>query len=254
MTPARRLALAIGVPVILGVVGATGFSIVAAIGQATFPVHYTFPAGARRLSVSDDGGDVVLRQVAGDQGSLAGTGTYSLVRPRISEQYSGGVASFWYHCRSPQGNCGLEATINVPAGVPASVNTDGGNVTASGMTGQVSLSSGGGDLTVSQVSGTVSLNTDGGNIEATGVAAAQVTAESGGGDIEIVFTKVPKDVKVNTDGGNITIVVPPGPTHYDFTGHTDGGNVTEHVLINSTSPNQITATSGGGDITITTAT
>jgi hypothetical protein len=77
-----------------------------------------------------------------------------------------------------------------------------------------------------------------------------VSADTGGGDIEIAFTQVPRDVRVATGGGNVTIVVPPGTAQYHVSASTGGGNVSDTVPLSTSSPNGITATSGGGDITI----
>lgn len=250
LTPGRAVALAIGVPACLALIANTGFTLVADAGQGKFPVRYDVPAAAGRVSVAVDGGDVQVRQVSGDRASLSGTGYYALIRPALTQGYSGGTASFGYSCRIPYGNCGLNADVNVPAGMAVSLSTDGGNATADGTTGQVSLSTGGGDVTVGQATGDLILRTSGGDVTAEGISSATVTADTGGGDIEIVFTQAPRDVRVSTDGGNVTIVVPAGTAHYDVTESTDGGNYNPSVLIDSTSPNRITASTGGGDLTI----
>lgn len=251
LTPARLAALVIGVPACLGVVGATGFSLVSDIGHGTIPVRYDIPAGAARVNLSLDGGNVVLGQVSSGQGSVVGTGAYSLFRPRVTERYSGGVASLRYSCRSPAGDCGLNAAVNVLPGQPVSVFTDGGTATARGTTGPVSLSTDGGDLTVNGAAGALTLDTGGGSINVTGAASPRVTADSNGGDIVITFTQVPANVRVSTGGGSITIIVPPGATQYDVTPSTGGGSEpTVGVPTSSTSPHKITATTDGGDITI----
>lgn len=250
LTPGRAVALAIGVPVCLALIANTGFTFVADTGQGKFPVRYDVPAAAGRVSVAVDSGDVQVRQVSGDRASLAGTGYYALIRPTVTRGYSGGTASFGYSCRIPYGNCGLNAVVNIPAGVAVSLSTDGGNATADGTTGQVSLSTGGGDATVGHAAGDLTLDTSGGDATAEGISSATVTADTGGGNIEIVFTEAPRDVRVSTDGGNVTIVVPAGTTHYDVTESTDGGDYHPSVLINSTSPDRITASTGGGDLTI----
>jgi hypothetical protein len=250
LTRGRRVALALGVPLCLVLIASTGFNLVADIGRGTVPVDYRIPAAAGRVAVSLNGGDVSLHQVSGGQGTLKGTGVYSLVRPRVTEQYTGGVASFGYRCRIPFGDCGLNATVDVPAGMATSISTDGGNVTADGTTGTVSLTTGGGDVTAEGVAGDLTLHTDGGNIEATSVTAAQVSAVTGGGDVTIVFTKAPGNVRVSSDGGDLTIVLPRGTTAYDVTAHTDGGNSNVTVPTNSASPDIITATTGGGDVTV----
>jgi hypothetical protein len=251
MTPGRRAALLFGVPVCVALVAATGLSLVADLGTASFPVRYTFPASATRIAVSVGGGQLTLGQAATDRVSLTGTAHYSLVAPHPAATVSGGVASYDYHCPLPFGNCGLDATVTVPPGMTASASTDGGNASVTGTTGTVSLNTGGGELSADNVSGTVTLNTGGGNIQASAVRSAIVTAGSGGGDITIVFTAVPHDVNVSTGGGDITIVVPAGTATYRITASTGGGNVSDNTVPQDpTSPNTISATSGGGDITI----
>lgn len=254
LTPARQAALVLGVPACLAIIAATGYSFVSDIGRGTIPVRYAIPAGAGRVNLSADGGSLVLRQVSSEQGSVAGTGTYSLVRPRVTERYSGGVASVRYSCRSPEGDCGLNAVVKVQPGRAVSLFTNGGNVTAHDTTGPVSLSTDGGDLTVTGAKGPLTLETGGGSINVTGVASPRVSATSDGGDIEIMFTQVPTNVRVSTGGGNVTIVVPPGATHYDVTATNGGGDEpTIHVPTSSTSSHKITATSDGGNVTISQA-
>jgi len=250
MTQARRAVLAVGVPLCLALTAYTGLDLVAQIGQGHYGFSYAVPASARQVSVHSSGGDLALRQVAGGQASFAGTAHYSLVRPGISVRMAGGQASFGYGCPIPAGNCGLDATIGVPAGTAVSLSSGGGGISATGITGAVELSTGGGDITADRVTGALTLRTGGGSIQATAVASVDVTAGSGGGDIEITFTRVPRDVQVSTGGGNITIIVPPGSASYHVAASTGGGNTTDSVPINSSSPNAITATSGGGDITI----
>ena len=250
MTAGRRVALAIGVPLCLALTVNTGFDLVADVGRGKVPVDYHIPAAARRVSVTTPGGTVVLRQIAGGQGSIAGTGTYSLVRPHITERLTGSALAFGYGCAVPEGFCGWDGTVSVDSGTAVSVSTGGGDVTADGTSGTVSLTTGGGNVTADQVSGDLALSTGGGNVTATGVAAGQVSADTGGGDVEIVFTQVPRNVEVSTGGGDITIVVPPGITQYHVTASTGGGNVNNEVPGNKLSPRVISATSGGGDITI----
>ena len=52
MTPGRWVALAIGVPIALAFIGWTGFSLVASIGQASFPVNATIPVQDGHLVAS----------------------------------------------------------------------------------------------------------------------------------------------------------------------------------------------------------
>jgi hypothetical protein len=270
LTPARRVALLIGVPACLAVTGFTGFDLIAMVGQGHFHFSHTFAATTRQLSVTDAGGNVVLEQAATGPARLSGSGYYSIVRPNFTEHATATSAVFGIDCNFPVGRCGLDMTVSVPTGTAATVSTggggltadrmtgdlalhtDGGNIQANDTTGDVTMTTGGGDLTADHVAGDhLSMDTDGGNIQATGVAETRLAATSGGGDIEIVFTVVPRDVTVRTDGGNVTIVVPRGTTQYRLSASTDGGNVDDNTIPYSpSSPDEITASSGGGDVTI----
>jgi putative adhesin len=269
LTPARRVALLIGVPVCLALTGFAGLNIAALIGKGQYRFSHTFPASARQITVDASGGNVVLDQSTVGPARLSGYAYYSLVRPNITDSASAGRATLAYPCSLPIGDCGLNATLSVPAGTAVTISTgggnltanhiagdltlgtDGGNIQAADTTGDVTMTSGGGDLTADHVAGGhLTMGTDGGNIQAAGVADTRLTATSSGGDVEIVLTVVPRDVTVSTDGGNVTIVVPPGPTRYNVSASTAGGTVTDTLPRSTSSPNEITATSTGGDITI----
>jgi hypothetical protein len=268
MTPARRAWLAIGVPVCLVLVGWTGLSLVALVGQGQFKVSHDIPPGAGQVNANFSSGNILLQQVAGDQARLTGTAYYSLIRPQFTTQVTAAGTNFGYNCNLPVGSCNLNATISVPRGTPTSVYTGGGNATAIGTTGDITLTSdggnvsaervsgdltlntGGGNVSAERVSGHLTLNSDGGDITATTITAARVTASTGGGNITVVFTSVPANVTVNTAGGNITIVVPRGSTQYNLTEDSGGGTTSGSVPTDSSSPHVITATSGGGNISV----
>jgi hypothetical protein len=268
LTPARRVALLIGVPVCLALTGYVGFDLVAMVGKGQFHFSHTFAASTRQLSVNAGGGDVVVEAAASGPARLSGEAYYSLIRPTITERASADSAALAYPCGLPAGNCGLNATVSVPAGIAVAISSgggdltasglsghvslsaDGGDLTATGITGEVSLQTGGGDLTATRLAGVLDLGASGGDITATSIDSPQVTADSGGGDVEIVFTQVPQDVQVSAAGGDVTIVVPAGPTTYDVTATANGGSLDDSVPQASSSPRKITVSSGGGDLTI----
>jgi Toastrack DUF4097 len=269
LTAGRRAALVAGVPLCLAIVLVTAFGLVSDIGRGSFAVRYVVPAGAAQVSVSTAGGDLVVRPAARGHASLTGTAYYSLFRRNVTERLTAGRAAYSYSCSREFGSCGLNATLSVPAETTVSVDSGGGNVSAAGISGPVTLSTDGGDLAADDMTGDLTLTTGGGNINATtvdapeltadtaggeitatSVRAGQVIADTGGGDVEIVFTKVPHDVQVTTDGGNVTIIVPRGTTQYHVIPTTDGGNINTLIPTSHSSPNLITATTGGGNITL----
>ena len=250
MTPARRVWLAFGVPVCLVVVGWIGLNLVALTGQGSFGVSHPIPARTGRVSVTFSSGDVHLRPAAGETAGLTGTAHYSLVRPRFTTRATAAGTDFGYHCDLPFGDCDLDATVSVPPGTAAAVRTGGGDASVTGTTGDVSLSTDGGTVSADEVSGDLTLATDGGDVTASAVTAGRVSASTRGGRVTLRFTRVPADVSVSTGGGDITIVLPPGDTHYRLTEHSNGGTASAGVPTDSSSPNVITALSDGGDISV----
>jgi Putative adhesin len=288
MTGGRRAALFFGVPVCLALVGGLAFSLVADLGQGRYPVSYTAPAGTKALTLNVNG-QLTIKPTTAGQATLTGTAIYSLARSKVTEITTGAGTTIGYHCPLPFGNCGLDATVTVPATVTMLTASSGaGDATVTGTTGPVKLSTGDGNLSVSHASGpltlntdsggiqvsaitsatvsastgdggiqaagvtstTITANTDSGNINGTGIETATFTASTGDGGIQITFTSVPRDVRVNTNSGNVTLVLPPGHTKYNVAANTDSGTVTDTVPRNSSSPNTITASSGSGNISI----
>ncbi|HVT67138.1 MAG TPA: DUF4097 family beta strand repeat-containing protein [Trebonia sp.] len=249
LTGGRRAALLIGVPVCLVLILTTALSLVASFGEGTYPVRYT-AAGARSLSLSTPGGQLWVTGKAAGPATVTGTARYSLVKSVVSAHTAGGVARVGYRCQVPFGDGELSLNATVPAGGGVTATTPGGDAVVTDTAGPVTVSSGGGNLAANGASGPLSLSTSGGNINGNQLAADAVTASSGGGDVTLIFARVPHSVRVTTSGGNITLVVPPGS--YRVTTHSDSGDsaVSDTVHQDATSPNVIDASTGGGHITI----
>ncbi len=267
MTPGRWVTLAIGVPIALALIAATGFSIVTAIGQGSFPVNASIPVQDGRLVASTGGGDITVHQeqTRSATARLVGTVQYSLVRPRLTISGDG----VHLDCRLLTGNCGLNATLDVPLNTAAvnlaseggnmqvngidsdvTLNSSGGDVTVSGVGGIVNASTGGGNVTASDLIRTLQFSTDGGDVNGHGLSAPQVTTYSGGGNVNLVFTRAPANLSITSDGGDVDILLPQGNTHYAITYSTDGGDYSAQVPVSSSSRNTIDVQSGGGNVSI----
>jgi hypothetical protein len=270
MTPGRWVALAIGVPVALALIGWNAFSLVALIGRASFPINTSIPVQDGHLVASTGGGDITVHQdqARSDKARLTGTVQYSLVRPHLTIDGAG----VHLDCRLPTGNCGLSATLDVPRDTAVQLASEGGNMQVNGIDSDVTLDSGGGDVTVSGVGGIADVatgggnltasdlgsirqfSTDGGDVNGTDLFAPRVTTESGGGNVTLVFTRVPAYLNITSDGGDISILLPRGSARYDITSNsaTDGGAYSAQVPLSS-SGNTITFDSGGGNVSISEA-
>ena len=181
MTPGRWATLAIGVPIALALIGLSAFSFVSDLGRASFPVSTTLPVQNGRLAVGTGGGDITVHQgrVSDGTARLTGTVDYSLVRPTFTVSGSG----IGLHCRLPTGNCGLNATLDVPSHTAVDLSTGGGNMQVSGIQGNVTLDSSGGDAGISGIAGTANVQTGGGNLTASDLGGV-LTFTTSGGDVD----------------------------------------------------------------------
>ena len=179
-------------------------------------------------------------------------------------------------------DCSVSFAVSTPAGVTATVVTDGGPVTVSGIAG-VTVDSGGGPVTVSGIAGanvdsgggpvsavavggplTVSTedgslvldglagplraDTAGGPLTARNIAAATVTVSTGNGSASMAFAAAPDSVTVSTDGGPAQLTVPGGP--YALTADSSGGPQSVGIATDPAAHRSITIITQGGSLGI----
>lgn len=163
-------------------------------------------------------------------------------------------------------DCSVSFTVTVPPDVTATVATEGGPVTVSGIAG-ANLDSGGGPVSATKISGPLTVITGGGSLtldglagplradtgsgplSAQGVASATATVTTGGGDAMLAFSAAPVSVTVSTDGGPARLVVPGGP--YALNANSDGGGPQwVGIATDPAASRSITVFSGGGPLRI----
>ena len=128
-------------------------------------------------------------------------------------------------------------TINVPRQMDeVKIETEGGNVSANGVSGRVDAQSGGGTIRVDNIGGKVNAETGGGSIEV-GSVASDATLHTGGGSIKVNSAK--GKIEAESGGGSVTIV----SGSQDAVLETGGGNIqVEHCS------GRVKASTGGGSI------
>jgi hypothetical protein len=264
MTPGRWVALAVGVPVALALIGWTGFSLITTVARGSYPFSYTVPVDDNQVAVNINAGDVTLREAPGSSTArLTGIVQYGLVRPGISESTTPTGANVGVSCNGINTNCGMSASLDVPARTAVTLWSNGGNIAASGfssgmtmwadggnviatdLTGNLQLDTGGGDLTGTGLSGALQIATEGGNINAdnwTDTRAGTMRLDTGGGDF--TANGLAGDVQLLTEGGNVDV-------NGMASGTTDlqsgGGDVT---LAFAQVATDLTISAEGGNVTV----
>jgi hypothetical protein len=269
MTRARRVALVLGLPVVLAFTGAVAFNAIALADQVTYHVHRDFAAGKGTVRVSADSADASYRPGPGGRISVTGTLRGSLARPTFTWRATPGSLALHTQCRVPTGDCTEGFDITLPGGRPVRLSDSSGDLHASGFRGQVTLSDGSGDIGASRLSGVISLADGSGDISAsgltgpslrlsngsgdinvTGLAVADVTGKERSGDLTLTFSKVPRRVDITGGSGDIAIVLPPGTTRYQVQASSESGNTSISVPRGTSSAHVIIVSDGSGDITV----
>jgi hypothetical protein len=262
MTPGRWVALAVGVPVALALIGWTGFSLVASHARGSYPFSYAIPVQHGQVAVNINAGNVTLREAPGSSTArLTGTVQYGLIRPAIGETVTPTGASIDMSCNGINIDCGMSGTLDVPALTAVTVWSNGGDVTASGfssgmtlqtaggnvnatnLAGDLLLDSGGGDLTGTGLTGALQVDTEGGNVNADNwTGSGTMRIDTGGGDL--TAEGLTGNVQLSTEGGDIDAN---GMASALVAMDAGGGNVT---LAFTQVPQNLQISAEGGDVTV----
>jgi hypothetical protein len=244
MTPGRWVALAVGVPVALTLIGWTGFSLVASVARGSYPFSYTIPVQNRQVAVNVNAGNVTLREAPGGSSArLTGTVRYGLIRPAIGETITPTGASIDMSCNGINTDCGMSGTLDVPPLTAVTLWSNGGDITASGFSSGVTLQANGGNVNAANLAGDLQLDSGGGDLTGTGLTGTgtfQVDTE--GGNVNAGNWTGSGTMRIDTGGGDLSANGLTGNLQLS----TEGGNVDVEGLTSATS----TAQSGGGDVTL----
>jgi hypothetical protein len=186
--------------------------------------------------------------------------------PAVAQSVSGGRLSVGDPACA-NSDCSVSFAMTVPSDVTATVTTDGGPVSVSGIAG-ANLDSGGGPVRARKIGGPLTVDTDGGSLQldalvgplsadtgggpltAQGVTSPTATVSTGGGNAQLAFVEAPDTVTLSTDGGDAQLAVPGGP--YALTANSDGGpQPSVGIATDPQAPRSITVNSGGGALAIT---
>ncbi|MGW1675300.1 DUF4097 family beta strand repeat-containing protein [Streptomyces sp. NPDC002324] len=187
------------------------------------------------VSVDSGGGDIKV--VASDADTVKVTENRKFTdgkRPSTEHYVKGGklVLKVATDCGGGVGSaeCTVNYTVEMPRGVAVDVDSGGGTVRLDGVSGGVDVGSGGGE------------------VRAENLAAQSLKASSGGGKIDLAWSKTPVDIDVNAKGGDVTLHVP--DSGYEVNASTTMGSEKVEVKEVSSSERQIKARSWAGDVEV----
>jgi hypothetical protein len=220
------------------------------------------------LTVQSYGGPVRVTSGSAGRVQVSETVTYSPLAggpPAVTESLSRGHLILADPVCLQVFPCIVGFAVTVPPGVTVTAVTEGGPLTVSG-TGAANLDSGGGPVSATNISGPLTVSTEGGPLlvdglagalradtgggplTANGVDAAAATVSTDSGDAQIAFSAAPQQVTLSTNGGLAALTVPGGP--YALTADSSGGPQSVGIATDPSARRSITVTSGGGPVQI----
>jgi DUF4097 and DUF4098 domain-containing protein YvlB len=147
------------------------------------------------------------------------------------------VMADWQGGRNRSRKFSGDFVISVPRNLElAKIETDGGNVRASGIAGRAEIQSGGGNIRVDDVAGVIDAETGGGSIDI-GEVGSDLSVRTGGGNIKVASVRG----KLNAESGGGSMMV--ATCQQGATLETGGGNIQVERCQGT-----VHATTGGGSV------
>lgn len=241
--------------------------------QQTVTRVITVPEPVTTVHVQSDGAPVQVTAGPVQRVRVTEEITYDVKDqlPTVPQSLSGGVLTLDGACEVQLGrvtlasDCTVGFNVTVPPGVGVAADTQGGALNVSGaaaatldsgggpvrvtgISGHLIVTTQGGPLVINGLTGPLVADTGGGSLLAQGISAATATVITGGGEARIGFIAPPDGLFVSTDGGSAAVTVPGGP--YALTVDTYGGPETVRIPTDHGVGRSITVTTGGGSLDI----
>lgn len=251
LSRSRRIALAIGLPLVVLAVVYTGLGLVGLVGRVTVQddTSYALP-GDRHLALQAHG---TITVTAGDvaEVQVRRTSMYGITAPSTTANVTdrgvelAGDCPWWNLF-----NCRISYDVVLPPDVSVDLYTGSGTIRVTGVDGAVAARTGSGSIHAEALGGSVALATGSGSVTAAAIDAESVRARSGSGSVRLALTGAPAEVDAHAGSGSIVIEVPRGSGPYRIDAATGSGSRTVEVRTDPSASAVLSAHAGSGNITI----
>jgi hypothetical protein len=212
------------------------FSLFAGRDSHTTQRSFTAPPSTSTLAIETGSADVTLladsasgvqvvqhsNAVHGYHVAAAGLSGDRLTLP--SSCTGGGWSWLFY--------CSVSYTVHVPRDLAVRFDVGSGDVTARGVTADLTIKVGSGD------------------VEASGLGSSTVIAHSGSGDVRLGFASAPTTVQATSGSGDLELALPQDGVAYRIVEKTGSGDYTNLVDTSQSSGHTIDVETGSGDLSI----
>lgn len=164
--------------------------------------------------------------------------------PATGQKVTAGLLTFSDNC---SGNCYIDYRLEVPATATVELESSSGDIAVTGVAG-AEVEADSGTVTAGRIGGPLKVRTSSGEITATELSGPSAEIRSSSGNARLDFTKAPGSVLAETSSGDVSLKVPQAP--YRIKVSTDSGDRDVTLPDDASASSRISVETSSGDIRI----
>lgn len=179
------------------------------------------------VAVDSQGGAITIRVGNGPTIKVTETQRYKTDKPGRQQSLDGGELNL-ASTGCPESDCSISYDIEMPSTLTVRLDSSGGRIALTGLTGIIDVQS------------------DGGALSGDGLAPPELTARTGGGPVDLKITQAPDRVDIDSGGGNVNLRLT--QDGYAVTADLGGGKQSGAVQNDGGSVHKLRIDTGGGNL------
>jgi len=182
------------------------------------------------VEVDSEGGSIKVTVGSGPTIKVTEIQKYRGTKPGRKQTLDGGeliLAS----TGCPANDCSIAYEVQIPSTLSVRLDSSGGAITLTGLTGLIDV------------------QTDGGELTGGGLAPPELNARTGGGPVDLKVTQAPDRIDIDSGGGNVNLRLPADSGGYALQAELDGGKQTGTVKNDQASVHKLHVATSGGNLT-----
>jgi hypothetical protein len=179
------------------------------------------------VEVDSEGGEITITAGSGPTIKVTETQKYKSDKPGRKQSLDGGELILG-SAGCPKSDCSISYQVEMPSTLSVRLDSSGGRVTLTGLTGLIDIQS------------------DGGGVTGEGLAPPEINARTGGGPVDLKITQAPDRIDIDSGGGTVNLRLT--TDGYALQADLDGGKQTGTVKTDNGSVHKVHIATGGGSL------
>jgi hypothetical protein len=246
---AHPAVLSAAVLMVVLVCGTGAFALLSELVTSTVERTNAFTSTAGRLVIDADG-DVTIGPSPDGRVHMHTVVRHGLGEPEIVQESTPAGVRLAARCSEFLAvHCDVRHEVQVPPAIEVMIDGVDGDVTASRLSGPLTVDRLTGDITAVELSGPLDLRARSGEITGEGLRVDVLRAASDTGDVRLELVAPPRSVAITTDNGEVDLAVPADAT-YRVDASSDSGEERVLVPLDPASPHTLRVDGDTGDVTV----